>query len=359
MTTYLKDSPRFSSAFRLPSSPTANASVAAALPGSLSGVYTRFADLLKALEGETGVRIETALAVWAVESGPWPFVPGKPVLRFEAHKFWETWGSGNAAVFDQTFQFGGHGGVSGAPWTQHRMCMAGLWQGYHGNQETEYAAFTLAQARGGREAACRAASFGGPQILGSNFGLLGYASAVALFEAFAESEHWHILGFFDFCKSSGIVQHLAQLNWHEFAKVYNGPGKAMGYAEHINDAYAQVNRAFAGSADDREVFERAAFNSMFHGLAARYFTAPEILFRGLWNCSPGQAGYGLNDYPARELWQNMVPLLRVLESFRARVGRPITLHSIYRNPSYNAAIGGSSQSEHMKFASRQTRSTCS
>lgn len=57
----------------------------------------------------------------------------------------------------------------------------------------------------------------------------------------------------------------------------------------------------------------------------------------------------LNTNPPRELWPNMVPLARVMQAIRDRLGAPITLTSVYRSPAYNAAIGGAPASLHMQF----------
>lgn len=41
-------------------------------------------------------------------------------------------------------------------------------------------------------------------------------------------------------------------------------------------------------------------------------------------------------------------LLDILENIRAHFGKPININSGYRCPSHNAAVGGASQSQHMK-----------
>lgn len=62
--------------------------------------------------------------------------------------------------------------------------------------------------------------------------------------------------------------------------------------------------------------------------------------------------------PPRELWPNCLPTLRVLEELRAATGgRPIDVSSFYRDPVYNAAVGGADGSQHTEmraadFASR-------
>ena len=57
-----------------------------------------------------------------------------------------------------------------------------------------------------------------------------------------------------------------------------------------------------------------------------------------------------NSEPARELWGNIVPTIKIVDQLRDFFGRPITLLSSYRSPAYNAAIGDAApKSYHMRF----------
>ena len=195
--------------------------------------------LLAVLAAQAGIAVEAALAVWSVESGPFDFLPGRPVLRFEAHKFWIYWGKDNAEAFDRHFQFGGRAGVAGSSWSNQKYSVhgEGHWEAFHGDQYTEYLAFDLAALLGGIEAACLASSFGGPQIMGFNHGHLGYENAAVLFRAFGGDERWQVCGFFDFCEAHGILEALRQQDWLKFAAVYNGPGQAAAYGKLIAGAH--------------------------------------------------------------------------------------------------------------------------
>jgi lysozyme family protein len=76
-----------------------------------------------------------------------------------------------------------------------------------------------------------------------------------------------------------------------------------------------------------------------------HFSWREFLFKG-----GSHANNGLNTDPPAEFWPNVIPLVRALEALRARLGKPISLTSIYRSPAYNAALGGSAtRSQHMAF----------
>lgn len=239
---HFKDEPRLARARMGPRHPCAMPEDEDLRP--LAVAFNRIGGLLAALSRQTGIDIEAALAVWRVESGSLAFIRGRPVLRFEVHKFFTHWGRHNQDRFDRHFQFGGHGGAEGKPWTGHRYRprTIGDWQGFHGNQASEYAVFRFASGLGGREAACLSSSFGGPQILGSNHHLLGYPDASALYRAFSTSERWQVCGFFDFCRSHDLLALLKDCRWEEFARVYNGPGQAEAYGRLIAKAHDGAKR---------------------------------------------------------------------------------------------------------------------
>jgi hypothetical protein len=126
-----------------------------------------------------GIDPIAVLAVWYVESGGRAFTPGKPVLRFENHKFFKYWGVDHEAEFDKHFQFGGHAGVPGSASNNHKFRdrPSDQWRPVHiagqDSQDREYEVFALGERLGGREAASLSSSFGGPQIMGFNHAVCG------------------------------------------------------------------------------------------------------------------------------------------------------------------------------------------
>lgn len=209
-------------------------------PSPIAETWNCIGGLFQSMGKFAGLPPAAALAVWMVESGNLKFVRARPVLRFENHKFFNTWGKEHEHLFDQHFQFGGRKDIQGRAWEQHRYrtSSAGEWQRFHGDQSAEYEVFALASRLAGREAACLSCSFGGPQIMGFNHALVGYRSASEMFRAFGRSERWQVCGFFDFCHANNLIGTLAKQNWHGFATVYNGPGNADTYAAKIAEAYA-------------------------------------------------------------------------------------------------------------------------
>lgn len=98
-------------------------------------------------------------------------------------------------------------------------------------------------------------------------------------------------------------------------------------------------------APDPKPLPGETFEDWFARQRFRHFDAQE--FTSYFNLS--RRGVR-NRPPARDLWPNIVPTLRVVDDLREFFGRPITILSSYRSPAYNAAISGAaSQSYHMQF----------
>jgi uncharacterized protein YcbK (DUF882 family) len=86
------------------------------------------------------------------------------------------------------------------------------------------------------------------------------------------------------------------------------------------------------------------FAQWFGRQGFKYFKANELE----WYFSKVRNGVS-NKAPARSLWPNIVPTLRVLDRLREEVGKPINISSTYRDKPYNRAIGSGDGSQHVKF----------
>ncbi|MCH7471588.1 hypothetical protein IIA79_01355 [bacterium] len=91
---------------------------------------------------------------------------------------------------------------------------------------------------------------------------------------------------------------------------------------------------------------REDFGRWFDVRAAdvRFFNAMELLTR-IDNAVRGRA----NSMPTVELWDNILPTVRILDELRKQLAAPIILHSVYRASAYNRAVGGVSNSMHVHF----------
>jgi murein DD-endopeptidase MepM/ murein hydrolase activator NlpD len=74
-----------------------------------------------------------------------------------------------------------------------------------------------------KEAAIQACSWGKFQVLGSNYKLCGFSSAVAFAKAMCKSEKEHLNVMVSFCIGNKLEPALKSKNWKAIAMTYNGP----------------------------------------------------------------------------------------------------------------------------------------
>jgi uncharacterized protein YcbK (DUF882 family) len=86
------------------------------------------------------------------------------------------------------------------------------------------------------------------------------------------------------------------------------------------------------------------FASWFDRQGLKHFKASELE----WYFTK-KRGRVSNKPPAIELWQNIIPTLRILDRLREETGRAITITSTYRDKPYNRAIGSGDGSQHVQF----------
>lgn len=216
----------------------------------LGVIWNSYGRLLASLAAELQVEPAVALAVLAVESGGKPFAgDGRMIIRFENHLFFRYWGVQHRERFDQHFQFDPTRGWLGHQW---RPTPDSAWRLQHlatstldENQIAEWDVFTFASSLDD-EAARLASSLGAPQIMGFNYGSIGYESVGQMFSAFAESAHAQFIGMFDYIKSNPTrIWALQKADFHTFAELYNGPGQADHYGQLIQSNVALFNQLIA------------------------------------------------------------------------------------------------------------------
>lgn len=208
--------------------------------GQLNGLSRNMADIyntkgkyLQAKAAELGIDVATAAAVLQVESGGEAFSePGKPIIRFENHIFYDEWGKRAPKTFDRHFTFNDN-----RPWTGHRFNDGKSgWQGFHGDQEAENR--VLQHAAGLNEAgAYNSISMGLAQIMGFNHKMIGYDSAKEMYDDFAKGERQQLDGLFKFIQANPqALAALKRKDYTTFAYYYNGSGQADTYGQLIGEA---------------------------------------------------------------------------------------------------------------------------
>ena len=161
-----------------------------------------------------GCEVAAIRAVWEVEAAGRHFLPDDSVIRrFEPHHFprqhWPTIGFAPRA--------------GEAPWR------ASL------RLSTE--AMFRAAARIDREAACRATSWGAPQIMGFNHAAAGFDRATAMVAHMAAGGPQQLGAFVQLIEGWGLAPALRSHDWQSFARRYNGTGQIETYARRIETAW--------------------------------------------------------------------------------------------------------------------------
>jgi len=89
------------------------------------------------------------------------------------------------------------------------------------------------------------------------------------------------------------------------------------------------------------------FEAFVARLRIRHFAAHEFLAMGGSNTSGPCAGK--NHLPPSNMWTTFAATALFADAIRARLGSALIILSGYRSDSYNACIGGASQSQHKRF----------
>lgn len=141
-----------------------------------------------------------------------------------------------------------------------------------------------------------------------------------------------------------LLKMLIELDGEEVAVEATVEGDGDGADTNAADAAAVVANALPNA--DGVISTNINFKDFFEAKlpGLEHFEWHEFLVKGA-----SHANNQLNTDPPRALWDNVVPLARILNRIRAEIGHPMVLTSVYRSPEYNAAVGGATQSQHMQF----------
>jgi hypothetical protein len=206
-------------------------------------IYNEMGQFIAAEARRLGLSSAAVAALMIVESGGKAFGEGdRPIARFENHVFDREWGTANAAMFAQHFQYTSWRGAT----HRFRELRTDPWQTCHRNQAVEWQCIELASRLAGPEPALRSASFGAGQIMGFNHARVGFASAAAMVEAFTASMRAQVTAILAFIgASTTLLAHAAAGRWLPIARAYNGGGQAPAYAAKIvsyHAAYGALTR---------------------------------------------------------------------------------------------------------------------
>lgn len=80
-----------------------------------------------------------------------------------------------------------------------------------------------------------------------------------------------------------------------------------------------------------------------------HFTSVEVLTMGRSHYQEESLGYQQNSLPPVQLWDNIIPTVRILDKLRTYYNSPVIITNGYRNETYNDLIGGSTNSQHKEF----------
>ncbi len=157
-----------------------------------------------------GCDLPAVQAVWEVEAAGKPYrKDGTLERRFEPHKLRRPQGNWKTSLKMST--------------------------------STREAAFAEAYAAD-PEDACRATSWGAPQIMGSNSKVCGYPKAIPMVEAFADSEAAQVEAFTAFILSMpALASAVRSHDWKAVARLYNGNANVPVYAARMETAYRRIN----------------------------------------------------------------------------------------------------------------------
>jgi hypothetical protein len=221
------------------------------LERTMAAIHNDYGSYLEQKSNELGIDIADAAAFLKVESGGQGFSrqTGKMIIRFENHKFYDLWGRRNRQQFQEHFRFS-----SAKRWLGHkfRADTSAEFREVHTSQSREWEVLEFARGLD-EEAALQSISMGTAQVLGSNYGMLGYQSAKEMFMDMSGSLEAQTEGLFRYIarRSNGvIVRALQAKNYTLAARYYNGVGKQELYGRKLraaSEAYTRVVRRIASA----------------------------------------------------------------------------------------------------------------
>jgi hypothetical protein len=195
-------------------------------------------DDYKLVAEELKVDPAAVMAIFKVEAPKGPFLPnGLPPILFEGHVMWKEL----MAIKDDPKKY-----LDPSMKGKYKTVLYPKWvKTYYVGGEKEYARLELASEIN-YQCALKSASWGGPQILGTNYKSAGFKTVEAFVEAMKKSAADQMKAFANFIKAHPRMYNaLKNKNWVVFAENYNGPLQAQNnYSGKIEAEYNKAVKLF-------------------------------------------------------------------------------------------------------------------
>ena len=92
-----------------------------------------------------------------------------------------------------------------------------------------------------------------------------------------------------------------------------------------------------------------AFQILLDANEIKHFTAEEVLTLGASHYNEDSLGYQQNSLPPVQLWDNIIPTVKILDKVRSHFQSVTIINNGYRNEEYNNLVGGAENSLHKEF----------
>ena len=216
----------------------------------VASVYNNYGRSIYEAGMRDGVSPSALAAIILVESHGQAFgSDGRMTIRFEACTFYGLWGQYHQQEFSDRFQ-------CNSPNDTFRPSPGSAFIPVHSDQRSEWTAFQLARQLD-ENAAVKSISMGLGQIMGFNYGHIGYDGPQAMLANMSSSAASQLDGLFaglQHTNSNGIscIEKLRAPDYVAFAACYNGAGRDAAYASQIENALSDyraltVNRVYSDS----------------------------------------------------------------------------------------------------------------
>ncbi|UOU98399.1 N-acetylmuramidase family protein [Chryseobacterium daecheongense] len=183
-----------------------------------------------------GLELAAVKAVNEIESSGKGFlINNKPKILFEGHVFWSE--LKKRGIDPSSYYNANNKDVLYPKWTKI------YYQGGVKEYDRLNEAISLGNDPKFKDAALCSASWGSFQIMGFHAKNLGYFDVNEFVSKMEINEGEHLKAFGKFLEKNGLLIHLRNKNWANFAKGYNGGGyKLNKYDEKLAKAYAKYSK---------------------------------------------------------------------------------------------------------------------